>query len=446
MKKALSRRHFLQGMCRGSAVVVGLPLLDLFLNDNASALASGAPIPVRFGTWFWGCGMNIDRFVPTTLGADYDLPPELKYIEAHRKDVSVFSGFNTFLDGAQNFCHYSGQYSILSGAAPRTKEAIEGPTFDTLIAEKIGANSRFRSIEVSVTGNPRDSHSRTGPAITNPSEVSPIALYQRVFGADFKDPNRADFTPDPEVMLRQSVLSSVREQYKDLEKSLGQSDRQRMDQYFTSVRQTEQRLALMLEKPSPAAACAVPQSPTEMTPGSDVDTAAHNNRMFARLLAMALACNQTRVFNVLFSNSFSTLRKPGTTVTHHQITHEEPIDESLGYQPQATFFVEESMKAWASFLDEIKAIPEGDGTLLENSLIFALSDTQFAKVHSLNSIPMMIAGKAGGKLRSGLHVAGRGDPVTRVGLTVQQVMGLNIDSFGDKSMKTQKPITEIMIS
>jgi len=104
------------------------------------------------------------------------------------------------------------------------------------------------------------------------------------------------------------------------------------------------------------------------------------------------------------------------------------------------------MKAWAAFLDEIKAIPEGDGTLLDNSLILALSDTQFAKVHSLNSIPMMIAGKAGGKLRSGLHVAGRGDPVTRVGLTVQQVMGLNIDSYGNKSMKTQKPITDILVT
>jgi len=247
-------------------------------------------------------------------------------------------------------------------------------------------------------------------------------------------------------MLRQSVLSSVREQYRDLEKSLGHSDRQRMDQYFTSVRQTEQRLALMLEKPAPAAACAIPQNPAEMTPGSDVDTAAHNNRLFAGLLAMALACNQTRVFNMLFSNSFSTLRKPGTTVTHHQVTHEEPIDEELGYQPEATFFVEQSMKAWAAFLDEIKAIPEGDGTLLDNSLILALSDTQFAKVHSLNSIPMMIAGKAGGKLRSGLHVAGRGDPVTRVGLTVQQVMGLNIDSYGNKSMKTQKPITDILVT
>lgn len=446
MKKEFNRRRFLQGVCRGSAVAVGLPLLDLFLNENGNALASGAPMPVRFGTWFWGCGMNIDRFVPQTIGANYDLPPELQAIKAHRNEVSVLSGFNTFLDGAQNFCHYSGQFSILSGSAPLSKEKLEAPTFDTAIAQQIGRNSRFRSIEVSATGNPRDSHSRPSATIINPSEVSPVALYQRIFGHEFQDPNNASFKPDPEVMVRQSVLSAVSEEYKALEKTLGQADRQRMEQYFTSLRQTENRLALMLEKPVAAEACVIPSMPEEMPPSSDVITAAHNHKLFAELLAMAMACNQTRVVNVLFSNSFSTLRKPGTTVTHHNITHEEPIDPDLGYQPQAAYFVEKSIEAWAEFLTVMKSIPEGDGTLLDNSLMMALSDTQFAKIHSLNSIPIMVAGKAGGKLRSGLHVVGNGDPVTRVGLTIQQLMGLNIDSFGSKSMHTQKPITEIMAS
>jgi hypothetical protein len=441
----ISRRRLLRGVLQGSAVAVGLPLLDVFLNENGSALASGAPMPLRFGTWFWGCGMNIDRFVPTTVGANYDLPPELQAIKPHRNDVSVFSGFNTFLDGAQNFCHYSGQFSILSGTAPLTKEKLESPTFDTAIAAAIGKNSRFRSIEVSASGNPRDSHSRPAPSITNPSEVSPVALYRRIFGAEFQDPNRADFKPDPSVMVRQSVLSAVRDEYKRFEKVLGYTDRQRMQQYFTSLRQTENRLALMLEKPAPAEACVTGEQPVEMVPASDVVTAAHNHKLFAELLAMAMACNQTRVVNMLFSNSFSTLRKPGTTVTHHNITHEEPIDPDLGYQPQAAEFVGLSIQAWAEFLRIMKSVPEGDGTLLDNSLILALSDTQFAKVHSLNSIPMMIAGKAGDRIKSGLHVVGNGDPVTRIGLTIQQVMGLSIDNFGTKSMRTQKPVSEILV-
>lgn len=444
MMPSANRRHVLKGLLGGTAITVGLPFLEYFLNNSGTALASGAPLPVRFGTWFWGCGMTADRFVPKTVGADYEITTELQSIASLKHKVSLLSGFNVMLDGAQNFCHWSGHLSILSGTPPKTKETNEAATFDNRIADQIGSGSRFRSLEISVTGNPEDSYSRPSSTVMNPGEVSPVALYQRIFGSEFVDPNNAKFTPNPETMVRQSVISAVMEQHKDFVKKIGRADQIRLDQYLTSVRQMEQQLALQLQQPDPVEACVIPKMPREKKPDNDLPTVKRNHQLFAELLAMALACNQTRVFNLVFSNSFSTLRRPGTTKPHHLITHEEPVDPKLGYQPEATYFVEESLAQWGKFVEVLDSIPEGDGTLLDNCLVLALSDTQYAKVHSINNIPMFIAGSAGGKLKPGLHIPGNGDPVTRVGLTIQQVMGVSIDRFGTKSMETNKPVTDIL--
>ena len=104
----LTRRSILRGMMRGSAVVVGLPLLDIFLDGNGEALAAGAPIPTRFGTWFWGCGVNTARWFPDKVGANYDIKEELSPIAPFRDKVSVFSNFNCILDGKPNLVHWSG--------------------------------------------------------------------------------------------------------------------------------------------------------------------------------------------------------------------------------------------------------------------------------------------------------------------------------------------------
>ena len=109
-----TRRRLLRGMMQGSAVAVALPLLDIFLDGNGQALASGAPIPTRFGTWFWGCGVNTARFFPTKVGKDYDLKDELKPIAPFKDKVSVFSNFNCILDGKPNLVHWSGAMATLT--------------------------------------------------------------------------------------------------------------------------------------------------------------------------------------------------------------------------------------------------------------------------------------------------------------------------------------------
>ena len=113
-----TRRNLLKGMLGGAAVTVGLPLLDIFLDGNGTALASGAAIPVRFGTWFWGCGINANRWMPEKYGADYDIKPELSAIAPYKHKVSILSGFNAILGGRPNLNHWSGAMATLSGACP----------------------------------------------------------------------------------------------------------------------------------------------------------------------------------------------------------------------------------------------------------------------------------------------------------------------------------------
>lgn len=442
-----TRRKALRGMLNGAAVTVGLPLLDIFLDGHGEALAAGAPIPVRFGTWFWGCGVNQARWVPDKLGADYDIKAELKAIEPFKDRVTVMSGFNCSLGGRPNLAHWSGVMATLTGSAPATGGmnggATEQPTIDILVADAIGGNSRFRSLEVACTGNAGVSYSMRAGSTVNPSEVDPVALYKRIFGAEFKDPNAAEFTPDPAIMLRRSVLSSVKDEREALLKKVGAADRARVDQYFTTVRQNEQQLALLLEKPAPAEACRVMKEPGKKDLGSTWEVAMKNHELLAELVVMALACNQTRVFNVALSNAASTLRRSDEPISFHQLTHEEPIDEKLGYQPKSTFFIEQSMAAFGTMLKKMAEVKEGDRTLLDNCLVLATSESNYAKIHSIDNLPIMVAGRAGGKWKSGQHIAGKGDPSSRVGLTIQQALGMSVDSWGTGAMQTSRPVSEV---
>lgn len=440
------RRSALRGVMNGAAVTVALPVLDLLLDGSGTAYAAtGAPLPARFGTWFWGLGCNPQRFFPSKVGADYDLKVELEPIKAFKQKINIFSDFNVPLDGVANLPHISGGIGIRTGMATRAEGGLPAPSFDVLIGDVIGANSRFRSLEISCVGDPRNSLSGRGNGNLNPAEISPAALYQRMFGAGFQDPNSGKFTPNPKVMARRSVLSAVGDQRKELEASVGATDRQRLDQYFTSLRQLENQLDVELSPPQPREACLIPQPPTEAKIDAMIDNVIGNHKMMADLLVMALACDQTRVFNLNFNNGASSLTRLGSTITHHQLTHEEQIDNRLGYQPESTYFVNRIMEAWAYFVSALDAVREGDRTLLDNTLVFAHSETDLAKFHSIDTIPMMTAGSGGGRVKTGVHVAGSATPASRIGLTLQQVMGVPVEKWGVGSMETDKSVGEIVV-
>ena len=226
---SLSRRFLLRGMAHSSLAVMSLPFLDCFLNENGTALAAtGKPIPTRFGTYFWGCGLTKALFMPASVGANYQDTPQLASLKPFKGKMNLLTGFRAFVDEKPNIQHWSGNAAIATGNAPANDREFAGETLDMTIAGAIAKGSRYKSIEVACSGNRNESFSSLGGRNTNPPEVSPIGLYNRLFGAGFQDPSNADWKPDPHVMLQQSVLSVVTEDRQKLMASVGAADKARL--------------------------------------------------------------------------------------------------------------------------------------------------------------------------------------------------------------------------
>jgi len=432
----------LRGMLGGAAISVGLPLLDCFLNDNGTALADGAPLPICFGTWFTALGFNPGFWEPKVIGPKYENNVQLKALDPFRDKINIFSGMQVFVDGRPLATHLTGAQICTIGAIPVGPDT-DLPSIDQVIASKIGTGTRFRSIEVSYEGIPT-SWSRRSAASVNASEISPLALYRRIFGTGFADPNSATFTPDPAVMVQRSVLSAVSNDRAGLIKNLGAADRARLDEYFTSLRQIEHELDVELQKPMPMVACSVPTAPAEGPTGPTVDNVRRNGKLFAGLLAHALACGQTRVFNVSVTSGPSGVHQVGREQTFHIDSHEEPVDAKLGYQPQTTWYQARMLDSLVDTLTILDSVKEGPRTLLDRLLIYSSTDHGYARLHTLSNMPTMLIGGANGKIKTGYHFALSGDPQSRVGLTAMQVFGLPVSTWGTQSNQTSHFFSELL--
>ena len=237
----ISRRTVLRGLLGGTAVTVGLPVLECFLNTNGTAYAAtGAPLPPCFGTWFWGLGLTPNLWEPATTGQNFELPAHLAALEPIKAKLNVFSGMQVFLDGKVNQNHYSGAQGQATGRVSRNSSDYSA-SLDTIIGEQIGSGTRFRSLEATCDGDRRSGWSARGSSGLNPSETSPLALYARIFGDGFRDPNLADFTPDPTAMVRRSVLSAVSDQRQALLGSVSASDRVRRGPWETNATRHRER-------------------------------------------------------------------------------------------------------------------------------------------------------------------------------------------------------------
>jgi hypothetical protein len=434
-------------MVGGAAVNVALPLMNCLLNTNGTAFADGNPLPVRFGTWGWGLGMTKAIFVPKKYGTEYDLPEEIAALASVQKHMNLITNTQAFRDNYQNLCHYTGWVIARTGAAPKDQKDIPGETIDVTIANQIGSSTRFKSLTATATGDVRNTYSYENSNTPNAPEWSPLQFYTRLFGPEFPDPNAATFKPNPRIMVRESVLSGVMDQTKNLMKAVPADDRARLDQYFTGLRHLEQQFQQRLEKPEPIAACVRPgEIKVDPAMGQEQEAIALRHRMMTDLMVMALACDQTRVFNMAYTNANSSTIKPGYEKPHHTTTHEEPVDMQLGYQPTASWFTRRAIESWAYFVDAFTKVKEGNGVLLDNVFIMGTTDHGYARVHSLDNIPIFTAGRAGGKVRSGMHIDGKGTAGTRVGYTALRLMGVDKPSWGVNSNNTSQEFSELLVS
>jgi hypothetical protein len=442
----LDRRRVLRGLLNGGAVTVGLPLLNCFLNGNGNALADGKPMPIRYGTWFWGLGMTQSVFVPKKTGANYDLPEEIVAFKPIQQHMNLLTNFTAYRDNNENLCHYSGWIITRSGSAPKGRDDKPAETFDITISNEIGRTTRFKTLTATATGDVRNTFSYENATTETVPEFSPLAFYQRVFGPDFQDPNAPEFKPNPKIMVRKSVLSGVMGDVKTLSPRLGAEDKARLDQYFTGLRHLERQFDQQLTRPEPIASCKAPKAiEADMPPGRETTLLGKRHNLMTDLMVMAVACDQTRVFNMAFSAAGADTVKVGYEKPHHTTTHEERIDDVLGYQKEVSWFTRRSMEAWAYYVEAFTKVKEGDGTLLDNCFITADSDHGYARIHSLDGMAMFTAGRAGGRVKTGLHIDGGTTPTTRLSYTAMRLMGVNTPTFGTKSNQTSKEIGEILV-
>jgi hypothetical protein len=442
--KMWTRRRVMRGMLAGGAVTVGLPILDCMLNENGTAFAdTGAALPTRFAAWYWPLGLGEGDWVPKASGADYELPSQMSVLQPYKKKLNFFTGSQVFLDGAANATHFTGVQGYMTGKVTASGDYFNST--DAIIADTISGRTRFRVLVAACEGDPKSSWTAFAGG-KQPSEVSPMALYQRVFGPEFTDPNAATFTPDPKIMARRSVLSATGEDRSDLNKWVGTADRQKLDYYFTALRSLEQKLDIQLQKPAPLPACTkLDENKDDGHPVFLAADAMARHDLFCQIMTHAMACDQTRVVSTNISQGMSPLRREDDPTTHHSYTHEEPVDPKLGYQVKCSWFQQVYFQGLANFAAMLDGIKEGDKSLLDHMIVFAYTEHGMPRLHSVRNYPFVTIGDGNGRIKTGMHFPTPGDTSARVTLTVQQAMGVPVSSWGTGSNHVTTPISGVLV-
>ena len=455
-KFRLSRRAVLRGLVGGTVTALALPPLEAMFNQHGDALASGESIPKRFGVFFWGNGVRLARWTPSQTGAGWTPSEALAPLSAVKDYVSVLSGMNVKIPARRG--HHNGAASLLSGipfieenpGAAAYASTFGGPSIDQIAAEAIGQSTRFRSLEVGVSKRVSTSEGTTlqflshnGPNNTNPPEYSPRALFQRVFGSGF-DPGDPSPEVDPRVALRRSVLDAVINDADDLKTRLGSNDKARLDQHLDGVRDLEQRLAKLEELPTAPSACVTPAEPPELPNVNGNEQLTAISHAMSDVLAMAIACDQTRVFSNMFSGSvsYTVYNEIGATDGHHSLTHDEPGEQDMVHD--ITVYIIDQL---AYFLSALKAIPEGAGNVLDNLSLVATTDVTEGKIHSETDYPILIAGGGGGSLKSpGIHYRSTsGENTSKAIFTALRAAGVPLTEFGEEEGRVTSGISAIEV-
>lgn len=388
-RNTLSRRMILRGAALGAAVTLPLPLLDQMLNNNGTALADGTSLPPRFGVWFYGNGVELDRWVPSATGPGYPLSPELESMVNVREDITVLSGLTCPIDGQ---VHHSGQGGMLTGDTidlmDNDASVFLRKSIDVLVSEQWAGAAKFPLINTAIYRDPRyaigtPGHISFNGTGFNPKEVSPGALYDRFFGIGFPSPPTVEppSTPtrDPHALARSLAIDAVLEDEKRLTSRLGMSDRARMEQHMDGLRDLQTRITALDEGgPSPelGLGCSPVDRPTFEAEANDDTRIGEKNRVMSDLIALAYACDLTRVATVMHHTWYSpAFREIGVEAQQHGLTHDEG-----GSQDTVHRTVSFVMSNLAYFFEALKALPEGDGTLLDNCAIYACTESRMGRL------------------------------------------------------------------
>jgi hypothetical protein len=418
LRSPLSRRTFL----RSTGAALALPFLEAMM----PRLGAATPTPPRrFIGMMTNMGILPDQFFPTTAGRDYENTPYLEILKEHRDNLTVFSGVSLpGVDGG-----HAAEKSFLTGAPGASRGSFRNSiSLDQFMAEKVGSETRFPSLALMIgSDNLSLSWTRSGSMI--PPQSSPLKLYQQLF---IEDTTEGKALAVQRLKEDRSLLDSLREKSKRLEREVGAADRERLDQYFTSVRELEHRLAAAegwVNQPKPVVKTPKPE---EIGDRNDLPKC---NRVMFDLVRLALETDSTRIVTVCASLAGITARTiPGVKSNTHELTHhgnrEEKLDE-LRRIESAQFH------DLAAFLTGLRQTGEQGGTLLDHSSVLYGTNMGSANAHSNDNLPVLLAG---GGFKHGQHLAfdrKHNHPLSNLYVSLIQRMGIKAGSFssGTTTMK-----------
>jgi hypothetical protein len=434
----MARRTFL----RGAGTLMALPFLESLVPRSARAATATSAAPVRMAWVYIPQGAYMPYWMPKgDAGASYAMSDCLQPIAEHRADFNILGGLacdKARANGDGGGDHARAGGAFLTGAQPKKTAGVNiqaGISVDQYAAAHLGQKTRFPSLEMAIEGYRGSGNCDSGYACVYehtlswrdattplPTEVNPKLIFDRLFA---EKPN------DPETIarhkLRASVLDSVLSDARDLNRKLGGSDRQKLDQYLTSVRELEQQIT-RAETLSPLT---LPDD-VSRPDGVPADLTEHI-RLMCDLMVLAFQTDVTRISTLMFGREGSEqkYRMVGVNEGHHTVSHHQNKPDNLAKLKAISIY---QMQQFAYLLKKMKSVKEGEGTLLDNTMLVFGSAIADPNRHAHEELPIILAGRAGGAIKSGRYIRyEENTPLNNLWMSMLDRFGAPAERIGDST-------------
>jgi hypothetical protein len=426
-------------LLRGAGLSLGLPLLDAMLPSARSAFAAAqADAPVRMACIFFPNGAIMPDWKPSGTERDWELSKTLQPLASVKSKINVISGLahdngRAHADGAGDHARCASTY--LTAARPvKTSGNIRiGVSVDQVAASQLVGKTRLPSIELGLEPSRNAGSCDSGYSCAYssniswrnetqpmPKEITPRMAFERMFGAgDSAERRERNF-------VRQSILDVVREDARKLMKHVGQTDKRKLDEYFTSVREIEMRIERTEQEDRKAL-------PDIEVPFGRVEAFREHVRLMYDLMAVGFQTDTMRVATLMVDNAGGNRRytEIGIKDAHHAMSHHRNRSEPVKNLQKIDHYLVEQ---FAYFLDKLDAISDGEGTLLDQSMILYGSGISDGNRHDHGDLPIVLAGSGGGQIETGRYVTPKSErPMGNLFLTMLDIMGTPAESIGDSS-------------
>jgi hypothetical protein len=433
-KKSLPRRTFL----RGVGATLALPLLDSMVPARTLLAQTAAkPLP-RLGFVYIPHGAIMDKWTPATVGAGFEFTPILKPLEPFRDYINIVSGLH-HRAADTTAVHSLSPTTWLSGVRPKATQGVDafaGVTADQIAAQSIGQDNPLPSMELATEDHSgligscdRDygciymnTLSWRTPETPLPMEINPRKVFERMFGQGGSAAERV-----ARIQEDRSILDAITKEAAALQLQLGPSDRQTMNQYLENVREIERRIQ-RAEKSQGDEDLQLPARPA----GVPFDFEEHVALMY-ELMALSYQANITRVITFMVSREVSnrTYTQVGVTDGHHAISHHQNRAEKMAKNVLIQTF---NINQFRGFLEKLKSMPDGDGSLLDHTLLLYGSNMSNSNAHDHFPLPNLVVGGAAGKMKGGRHLKYTDHtPQTNLLVTMLDKVGVKQDALGDST-------------